>query len=476
MLGTSQLKTAIVRRLRAQFRTAAVPYIPTTWNTIIQSKPTGNTPYPYICVEIDDNDIVEAAVTAQGSSYDYTVGIKVVTRSEINADIRETRDGMISEIQRILDVDYDEYLNLESKGFNVYIQTVESVNISESNEMGTDFYTGDVMLKVRMEQIGSRTAPVAIIEETYSGFNTAPSNDLYELYDSGTITMPTTYPPSNGWIFNNVAYSLASDSDGTISGNLVTVASGDDLISVVSVITFESALDSSVLTTVFYRQEISAVKSPRISVFTTPAVSDAQISDLSLWTSRFPSVDPNRVEMEITGNTSDFIYIIVDEAYTLTGIKNDLGLDDIEEYLESTQLGFKVYRVDTALTFDNAVFEYTLISGELAGSNGAYSNSGGSSSIGVNIVSTLDASLLTSTVNVIPSGMENLTMSLPSNPTPGDIVYISNLSGKTSNEINLNGHILNGQFSDNLILNDATSSFSLIFINVTYGWNIIGQN
>jgi hypothetical protein len=33
MLGTAQLKTAIVRKLRAQFRTAAVPYIPPTWNT-----------------------------------------------------------------------------------------------------------------------------------------------------------------------------------------------------------------------------------------------------------------------------------------------------------------------------------------------------------------------------------------------------------------------------------------------------------
>ena len=117
MLGTAQLKTAIVRRLRAQFRTAAVPYIPSTWNTIIQSKPVDNTPYPYICVEIDNNDIKEVAVTSQGSSYDYFVGIKIVTRSEINADTRESRDAMVSEVQRILDVNYDEYLNLESKGF-----------------------------------------------------------------------------------------------------------------------------------------------------------------------------------------------------------------------------------------------------------------------------------------------------------------------------------------------------------------------
>ena len=181
MLGTAQLKTAIVRRLRAQFRTAAVPYIPSTWNTIIQSKPVDNTPYPYICVEIDSNDIREVAVTSHGSSYDYFVGIKVVTRSEINADTRESRDAMVSEVQRILDVDYDEYLNLESKGFNIYIQTVESVEIDELNEMGTDFYIGNVVLKVRMEQIGSMTSPVANVSQVYAGFSTEPINKQFEL-------------------------------------------------------------------------------------------------------------------------------------------------------------------------------------------------------------------------------------------------------------------------------------------------------
>jgi len=131
MLGTAQLKTAIVRKLRAQFRTAAVPYIPPTWNTIIQAKPIASTPYPYISLEIDSNDIQEVAVTATGSSYDYFVGIKTVVRSESNYDTRETRDAMVAEIQRILDVDFDEYINITSNGYNVYIQTVESVQISE---------------------------------------------------------------------------------------------------------------------------------------------------------------------------------------------------------------------------------------------------------------------------------------------------------------------------------------------------------
>ena len=471
MLGTAQLKTAIVRRLRAQFRTAAIPYIPSTWNTIIQSKPVDNTPYPYICVEIDNNDIKEVAVTAQGSSYDYFVGIKVVTRSEVNADTRESRDAMVSEVQRILDVDYDEYLNLESKGFNIYIQTVESVDIDELNEMGTDFYIGTVVLKVRMEQIGSMTSPIANPSQEYAGFNTDPINRQYELHDSGTITMPTTYEPSNGWIFNSVTYELASDSDGSISGNVATVSSGDDLVAISSIITFESALDSAVTTTVFYRTEYEGVKSPRIGAFTTDTITNAQITDVTLWTSRFNSVIPNRVEVEIDANSNDYIYILVDSEYPLTGIKNDLGLDDIEEYILTTQDGYNVYRLDTAIVFDNSRFEYTLISGALASSSET-----NDVSVSVKILSTADSSLEINTANVIPSGMDGLLMPLPANPLPGDVVHVSNLSGEITNEIQLNGNILHGLYSDNLVLDDETSSFSLVFINPTLGWNIIGQS
>lgn len=471
MLGTAQLKTAIVRRLRAQFNTAAVPYIPTDWNTIIQAKPIATTPYPYIHVEIDDNNIQEVAVTATGSSYDYFVGINAVTRSEVNADFRQTRDAMIAEIQRILDVDYDEYLNLSNEGFNVYIQTAESVSLDELNEMGTDFYTGEVILKVRMESVGSRTSPEIDVNYTYAGFETTPQNGQYELHDSGTITLPTTYPASNGWIFSEVEYSLTSDSDGTLSNNVVTVASGDENIGVSVVVTFTQAHDSSVETTVFSRVEINAIKPPRIATFTDSSLTTAQITDLSLWSTAYPTVNPNRVSFDITANANDFIYVLIDEDYTLTGIKNDLGLEDIDEYTESTQDGYKVYKLNTAIVHDNSEFEYTLISGYTSAAPTTQELN-----VNVKTITSSDASLVTDSINIIPSGTTALTMSLPASPEPGAVVHVSNLSGNTDNEISLNGNILQGQYSDNLVLDDATASFSLIYVNLTLGWNIIGQN
>jgi hypothetical protein len=473
MLGTAQLKTAIVRKLRAQFRTAAVPYIPPTWNTIIQAKPIASTPYPYISLEIDSNDIKEVDVTATGSSYDYFVGIKTVVRSESNYDTRETRDAMVAEIQRILDVDYDEYINILSNGYNVYIQTVESVLISEENQMGTDFYVGDVMLKVRMESVGSQTAPAAEVALTYSDFHVTPQNSKFEINDTGNITLPVTYPPSNGWVFQSVEYSLASDSDGTIVDNVVNVASGDDFIAIVSVITFESAIDGTTTTTVFSRSEVTGIKSPRIGVLTNDVITSEQISNLPLWAQlSFPIVDPDRVNLEIDVNANEYIYILVDELYTLTGIKNDLGLDDIEEFVVSTHDGYRVYRVDTAIATDGARFEYTLISG----ATNSTPSSIGTLSVNVKTVDASDASLVADAINIIPAGTTGLIMSLPANPATGAIVHVSNLSGNIDNEIALNGNILQGQYSDNLVLDDATSSFSLIFVNITLGWNIIGQN
>ena len=470
MLGTAKLKTAIVRRLRAQLRTAAIPYVPNTWNTIIQSMPTVNTPYPYVHVEIDNNDIVEVAVTAAGSSYDYSVRIKAVSRSEVNADTRETRDALVSEIQRVLDVDYDQYINLESNGFNVYIQTVESVSVEELNELGTDIFVGDVILKVRMEQIGSQTSPTAVISETYQNFSTQPQDDTYELYDSGTITFPISYATSNGWIFDSVTYSLTSDSDGTISGNVVTVGNTDSFIGVSTVITFASALDTSVKTTIFTRREIKSIRSPRIGIFTDETLSSAQISDLSLWTSNYPYLNPNRVEFSITANALDYIYILTDETHTLTGIKNDLGLDDIQDYSLTVLDGFNIYKLNTAVASDNSQFEYTLISGALPGVPEP-----NDVSVNVKILSTSNSSLETNTANIIPLGISGLLMPLPASPLPGDVVHISNLSQNITNEIQLNGSILNGLYSDNLVLDDETSSFSLVFINPTLGWNIIGQ-
>jgi hypothetical protein len=322
-----------------------------------------------------------------------------------------------------------------------------------------------------METTGSKTAPVASPTLTYSDFTLEPQNDIYELHDSGVITLSSTYPNSNGWQFSSVDYSLASDSDGSISGNVVTVDSGDDFIAIVSVINYVQAADNSITTTIFNRTEVNSVKSPRFAVLTDSSLTNAQITDLTLWNSSFPQVDPNRLELVINGNSNDYIYILVDDVYTLTGIKNDLGLEDIEEFDVSTQDGYKVYKLTDSLPLDNASFEYTLISGATTSTS-----SNIDLSVSTKLLTGVDSNLESNTINVFTDGTSGLIASLPSTPSSGDVVHVSNLSGNIDNEIGLSGNILQGTYTDNLVLNDATASFTLIYVNKTLGWNIIGLN
>ena len=95
--------------------------------------------------------------------------------------------------------------------------------------------------------------------------------------------------------------------------------------------------------------------------------------------------------------------------------------------------------------------------------------------IGTNTLSTSNSGVLVDHLNVFPSGTANLIVALPQNPSPGDKVYVSNLSGETTNQISGNGQSFQGD-PTNLVLDDATASFGLIFFNTQTGWVVVGSN
>lgn len=75
------------------------------------------------------------------------------------------------------------------------------------------------------------------------------------------------------------------------------------------------------------------------------------------------------------------------------------------------------------------------------------------------------------------------TFALPSSPSPGDAIQVSNLSatGSGSNRqlwgfTNHGGVIMGTSVSGTFELDDATASFTLVYISSTYGWVIIGAN
>ncbi|MDA8003229.1 MAG: hypothetical protein MPL62_18240 [Alphaproteobacteria bacterium] len=84
-----------------------------------------------------------------------------------------------------------------------------------------------------------------------------------------------------------------------------------------------------------------------------------------------------------------------------------------------------------------------------------------------------EALLLVENTVYAVTGVRPLT--LPLNPAIGTNLRISNLSGSVIT-ISTNGQRLMNTANTQLILDDVTASFELVFINPTVGWVVIGAN
>jgi hypothetical protein len=83
--------------------------------------------------------------------------------------------------------------------------------------------------------------------------------------------------------------------------------------------------------------------------------------------------------------------------------------------------------------------------------------------------------LIANAVRVIPGATQTITYTLPASPSVGDWVKLVNLSGRTDTIIARNAQPIQGATSD-LVLNDATANFELIYIDGTTGWALMGIN
>jgi len=83
--------------------------------------------------------------------------------------------------------------------------------------------------------------------------------------------------------------------------------------------------------------------------------------------------------------------------------------------------------------------------------------------------------LVANAVRVIPGATQTVTYTLPASPAVGAWVKIVNLSGRTDTVIARNAQPIQGSTSD-LVLNDATANFELIYIDGTTGWALMGIN
>ena len=129
----------------------------------------------------------------------------------------------------------------------------------------------------------------------------------------------------------------------------------------------------------------------------------------------------------------------------------------------------------SAVNFSNA-FTVTAQSDDATQINIGFNNQApGAYTVTATSAANTNQMLQPNAVRVIPGSTQAVTYTLPSTPAVGTWVKIANLSGQAGTTIARNGQPIQGSTTD-LVLNDTTANFELIYIDATTGWIVMGAN
>ena len=188
-----------------------------------------------------------------------------------------------------------------------------------------------------------------------------------------------------------------------------------------------------------------------------------------------------RMRIDSSGNVG----IGTESPSSLLHISKDGGSGGVVSTIENTNAAFSSSYSGLTLKTGLNTAEIKAVSGAggagyLSGTNVSITtdastdtvtiNSDAAASIGVSVINS-DTTAAADNLYVLTA---NLTLTLPSSPSAGDSIKISNRSAVETCVIARNGSNIMGSAA-NLTLDNATSSFELIYSDATNGWVIIGQ-
>ena len=371
--ATSVLKTGIVRKILAEFNVSNVDGV-NTIPTTIQVRPQPFTEAPYIYInKVRSN---ETDKTKTSASRDYQVSILVVTESAHNQSTEKTRDQIAAEVVRILDTTQDGYIDLLLDGFNIYTQNAETgeTDTNETQAGITQFgYSIDAEFTIDFVGLPENTNPVQNPSFAFSLFSFPPQNNQIERYDSGVITPSTTYPSNNnGWNFIDASYSISPGAGGTFANGDYDVTNAADPVSLDSSLRYEFIDDTSTTTTLSATTSFERIDSIRYGAITpqTVGILPTLADDLSAtyglrllsnWNIEYGTVRPHNETITITGNSNQYVYIIIDHGVTLTQVRNTIGQNVIAQFNVQTIGDYKIYLNTNPIVFDGFSTDYTLI-------------------------------------------------------------------------------------------------------------------
>ena len=368
MQGSDILKTAVVRKLRADFNHNRIPGL-TEIPVIIQDRPLNNTPEPYIYIQLID--VTETDLRKTNSSYIYTLLLEVLTRSQQNEDSKRTRDNIVNECCNILEVQPSDYLDLTNDGFNNHYQTIGTITPNTFEERGATYFKTNIEVSFTMDFVGlpQTRIPVQQAIYTFSGFEFLTSGRNIELYDSGRITGASTYPSANnGWDFTSIDYALPPTSDGTLLGNNYNVGIDDNELVILANIEYEFGTDNTITTAVPDTDRFNRITSVRQGV-TSGIVAytdnDASTTGLRLpnnWNVLHGTTSPIG-QFTFTGSVGEHFYFMYDATLPVLrrfqNVAQPTG-NDINQFTVTTVGAFRIYTLTNPLPYNNVSVQYNI--------------------------------------------------------------------------------------------------------------------
>lgn len=366
--ASKQIKTGIVRKLKAGVQHTAIEGADATLlQRIIQTRPTPGTIEPYIYVRADESE--EVQVTKTASSTDYFLSIECVSKANHNASAQVTLDGMVDEVSRVLDVETDDYIDVDDSNLCIQIQNVDSVFRTESEEKGATYFKATITVMIRAQFVGQTIAnqPIQAPIFTYQNWVIPPTTFFTERHDAGSITTQLTGydSPNLGWNFVDGSAVIAPGANGSIVGNVYTIGNtpGEDIRLNVA-LNYELATDDTTTFTLSTNNAWPRIRSVRYGTSTAQSFTDndAAVSGLQNLADFIGddrtivngTDNPNGQSFTITGVAGDYMYIIYDANFPdLTSIMQNLRTTDITNRFAApvTVGGFKIYVANDPLSF-----------------------------------------------------------------------------------------------------------------------------
>ena len=368
--SADEIRSAIATTIRNNFDYRNVRGL--TENPTVTQNPTRQTTEPYIYVYSVGQ--IEIDSTKDDTPFQYRVSIEVTLRyNSYRGGQRQGEEIMNEVFSYVRGKNASEYPDLSQYGFNVYNTTTGDTVEFTDRLRGANYYKVVTDLYVTASWTGQeiQVQPIQEPEFTYSGFSYLPIGNNIERYDAGNIVPAQTYTsPNNGWSFNTVDYALPSSAQGVFDGTDYTLTATNEPVAIDSTINYELVNDDSITTSLSATTSWSRIDSIRYGSVPASAGLQPTFPDdtsptyglrlLSNWNVDYGVTDPQNVSITFNADKDEYAYIIINDAYTLNGIRDSLGTNNINNFDVVTDGEYRYYISKTPILFDNSTFTYTL--------------------------------------------------------------------------------------------------------------------